>query len=78
MAEVSPNLVLLDFMMPLMKGGEVAQKLRTDPATQHIKIVMNSSLGEPSIRNYFADYDAFIRKPYNFDDLLAIIRRLLR
>jgi len=65
-------------MMPLMNGGEVAQKLRADPATQHIKIVMNSSLGEPGIRNYFTDYEAFIRKPYNFDDLLAIIRRLIR
>jgi CheY-like chemotaxis protein len=76
-AEVSPDLVLLDYMMPLMNGGEVARQLRQDETMKHIKIIMNSSLGEQKIRSYFDGYDAFIRKPCSFDELLATIRRLL-
>jgi CheY-like chemotaxis protein len=75
--EVLPDLVILDYMMPLMNGGEVARKLRENEATRHIKIIMNSSLTESSIHSYFPGYDAFIRKPYSFDDLLTTVHTLL-
>ncbi len=38
---------------------------------------MNSSLTESSIRNYFAGYDAFIRKPYSSDEFLTTVHQLL-
>ncbi|WP_157572616.1 histidine kinase dimerization/phospho-acceptor domain-containing protein [Nevskia soli] len=46
-------------------------------ATRHIKVFMNSSLTESSIRNYFAGYDAFIRKPYSSDEFLTTVHQLL-
>jgi CheY-like chemotaxis protein len=72
-AEVQPHLVVLDFMMPLLNGGEIGRSLRSAAATRHIRIVMNSSLPEAAVREHFDGYD----EPYNIDAALDIIRRLL-
>ena len=77
-AEVKPDLVVLDFMMPVMNGAEMARSLRASPETRHIRILMNSSLGEPALKDHFTDYDHFLRKPYNIDEALEVIARLLR
>jgi CheY-like chemotaxis protein len=76
--EVHPDLVVLDFMMPLMDGGEMGKALRAGERTRHIKIVMNSSLPEEVVREHFDAYDHFLRKPYNIDEALTSIARLLR
>lgn len=73
----SPDLIISDFMMPLMSGGEMGRGLRAAEATRNIPILMTSSLNEASVREYFPDYDAFLRKPFSFDDALKVIRRLL-
>ncbi|MEW6707095.1 MAG: response regulator [Pseudomonadota bacterium] len=75
--EVHPDLIVLDFMMPVMDGAEMGRTLRASPATRHIKILMNSSLGEGALREHFTGYDAFLRKPYNIDAALELIARLL-
>lgn len=77
-AEVRPDLVVLDFMMPVMNGAEMGHALRASPATQHIRILMNSSLGEDAVRGHFYGYDHFLRKPYNIDVALEVIAQLLR
>jgi CheY-like chemotaxis protein len=76
--QVRPDLVVLDFMMPVMDGAEMGRRLRANPATRDIPIVMNSSLHEEALREHFADYDRFLRKPYNIDEALAAIARLLQ
>lgn len=76
-SEVQPNLVVLDFMMPLMNGGDVGRSLRADAATRDIRIVMNSSLPEGAVREHFDAYDAYLQKPYSIDAALDIIQRLL-
>jgi len=77
-AEVRPDLVVLDFMMPVMDGSEMGRALRASPDTRHIRILMNSSLNEDAVREHFADYDHFLRKPYNIDTALQVIAGLLR
>jgi CheY-like chemotaxis protein len=72
-----PDLVVLDFMMPVMNGGDMAKALRADPATRHIRIVMSSSLSEAGVREYFSDFDAFLRKPFSIDAVLHLVRNLL-
>jgi len=76
-AELQPDLVILDFMMPIMNGSEMGHALRENPATRHIRIVMNSSLPEASVRAHFSQYDCFLRKPYGIDVALVAIARLL-
>lgn len=76
-AEVRPDLVLLDDMMPVMSGEQMGKALRADPATRGIRIVMNSSLAEWVTRERFDGYDVFLRKPYQVDALLELITELL-
>jgi len=74
---VTPELVILDFMMPLMNGAEMGRRLRANPATQNIPIVMNSGTSEDTVRQNFTGYDAFLRKPYNVAELLRVVHYLL-
>ena len=76
-AEVRPDLVLLDDMMPVMSGEQMGKALRSDPATHGVRIIMNSSLAEWVTRERFTDYDAFLRKPYKVDALLELVATLL-
>lgn len=77
-AEVRPDLVVLDFMMPLMNGADMGKALRASPATRHIKILMNSSLTEDAVREHFSEYDHFLRKPYSIDSALQVVAKLLQ
>lgn len=77
-AEILPDLIILDFMMPVMSGAEMGRVLRATPALREIMVLMNSGAAEASVREQFADYDAFLRKPYTIDKALKIVRELLR
>jgi len=76
--DLKPALVVLDFMMPVMSGAEMGAALRASPDMRDIKILMNSSLPERTVRQHFTGYDAFLRKPYNVDAALKLIAELLK
>ncbi len=76
-AELAPDLVILDYMMPIMNGAAMGQALRAAPQTSHIKILMNSSLPAASVAPHFDGFDAFLRKPYNVEVALGVIAKLL-
>jgi CheY-like chemotaxis protein len=69
-----PDLVATDFMMPLMNGGEVIDRLRRNPATEKIPIVLVSS-SPGSERRTAAD--AFFRKPFDPTALTQRVAELL-
>jgi CheY-like chemotaxis protein len=73
-----PHLVILDFMMPVMNGADMARSLREDPATRDIPILVNSSLPEWVVREHFAGYDHFLRKPFDVTAALGVVSQLLR
>jgi CheY-like chemotaxis protein len=75
--ELRPDLIILDYMMPMMNGAEVGKALRADPTFASIRILMNSSLSESSVRARFDGYDLFLRKPFDIEAALAAIRQLL-
>jgi two-component system, OmpR family, alkaline phosphatase synthesis response regulator PhoP len=76
MAEVQPDLVLCDVMMPLMDGRELCRRMQADLALRHIPIVLMTAA--PSVVNP-ADckYAALVRKPFDLDGLLDLINGLV-
>ncbi len=79
-ASNAPDLILLDIMMPGLDGFEVAKRLKSDPSTQHIPIVMVTALTDSAdrVRGLEAGADDFISKPVNDVALFARVRSLTR
>ncbi|MDQ6680798.1 MAG: response regulator [Pseudomonadota bacterium] len=77
MPRVQPALIVTDYMMPVMTGGEMARQIRQTSAYQKIPIVMTSATLPEQVEKHSKFYDVFLRKPYQWDDLLAAIKRLL-
>jgi two-component system phosphate regulon response regulator PhoB len=74
--EVSPDLILLDFTLPGMSGTDVGKALRTASPTADVPIVMGSGMPEWMVRESFADFDGFLAKPFDPEDLLTVVAEL--
>ncbi|MEO8602897.1 MAG: response regulator transcription factor [bacterium] len=74
------DLILLDVMMPEMDGFEVCTRLRKNPDTCAIPILMLTALDEPAdrTRGFLAGTDDYLAKPFDRGELLARVRRILQ
>jgi diguanylate cyclase (GGDEF)-like protein len=76
----TPQLIILDIMLPGIDGYEVIRRLRNHPKTMHIPILVLSALGESEhkVRAFDGGVDGYFTKPFDTDELLALVRRQLR
>ena len=74
------DIVLLDIMMPDMDGFEVCERLKANPATEHIPVVMVTALDQPAdrVRGLKAGADDFLTKPVNDLQLISRVKSLVR
>lgn len=78
--EWKPDLLLLDIMMPRMSGFEVCKRLRSNPATKGLAVLMVTALDQPVDieRAVEAGTDDFLTKPINKAELLLRVRALVK
>jgi two-component system alkaline phosphatase synthesis response regulator PhoP len=76
----NPDLILLDIMMPRMSGFQVCRKLKGDPKTRDIQILMVTALNELGDIEQASECgtDDFVSKPVNKLELLTRVKSLLR
>ncbi len=79
-AQESPDVVLLDIMMPKMSGFEVCKRIKSDPATRDIMVVMVTALSETSDVERAAECgtDDYLSKPVDHKALVDLVRNLLQ
>jgi CheY-like chemotaxis protein len=79
-AEFNPDLILLDIMMPRMSGFQVCKKVKSDPKTKDIQILMVTALNELGDIEQATECgtDDFVSKPVNKFELLTRVKSLLR
>jgi len=76
--ESHPELVLLDFMMPVLDGPAMVHAMRTDPESRAIPIIVMSSLPESVVAEAVNGmYDGFIRKPFRLRIVIEMVNRVL-
>lgn len=73
-AENKPDLVISDFMMPLMDGAAMVTAMRADLSLRDIPVIMMSAAPEAALRKRLDGYEAFLRKPFRISALLDAIR----
>lgn len=77
---LQPDLIVLDVMMPLMDGYEVARRVRRHPANTHVPIIMLTAKSEveDKLAGFEAGADDYITKPFGPQELLARVKAKIR
>lgn len=78
--EMMPDLIILDWMLPLVSGIEVCRRLKKQKTTRKIPIIMLTARGEEEdrIRGLNTGADDYVTKPYSVNELVARTRAMLR
>jgi len=79
-AERKPDVVLLDWMLPLVSGIEVCRQIRRSPASRTLPVIMLTARGEETdkIRGLNSGADDYITKPFSPSELIARVRAVMR
>lgn len=78
--EAAPDIIILDWMMPLLSGIEVCRRVKSRPETRDIPVIMLSARSEEvdAVRGLDTGADDYVIKPYNLRELMARVRGQLR
>jgi DNA-binding response OmpR family regulator len=77
-ADAKPDLIILDFMMPIMDGAAMGKAVRAlADGVASVPIIMTSAVSEAAVKDRFADFQAFLRKPFRIRELLETVEQLI-
>ncbi len=73
-----PDLIVLDIMMPRMDGFEALQRLKTDPETHHIPVIMLTARAQDRdvLQGYQYGADLYLTKPFSPLELISLVKRV--
>lgn len=74
--EEHPDLAMVDVMMPGLDGREVSRRMKDDPATADIPVLLFSAAPNPDLTE--AKADGFMPKPFDINQLVEIVRRYIK
>lgn len=77
LAEIRPDVILLDLMMPVFDGPGMLAALAADPAHRDIPVILMSSLDRDAVARVAQGHRAFLSKPFLGPELLALIAQVL-
>jgi CheY-like chemotaxis protein len=72
-----PDIVFMDYMMPVMDGSGMLAAMQADPSLREISVVMMSSMPEAWVAERCSGYVTFMRKPFKLAELVEMVRRIL-
>jgi DNA-binding response OmpR family regulator len=75
--EKKPDLILIDYLLYGINGGELCHMIKSEPSTSHLPVIIFS--GYPKVIQSLGTYesDAFISKPFDLDEFMGVIRNCL-
>ncbi len=78
--EITPDLLLLDWMLPGLSGIELCRRLRARPETERLPVIMLTARGEESerVRGVATGADVYVVKPFSVPELIARVKAMLR
>ena len=78
-AEIDPDVITLDVMMPRLDGWETAVRLRKSPDTAHIKVVLITARAQEDdkTRSSHVGADAYLTKPFDPNEMIRVVRDLV-
>lgn len=75
--ETRPDLVITDFMMPIMDGAGLIKAIANHPELKSVPIVLMSSMPEATVSERCSGYVSFLRKPFRILEVIDLVERLL-
>lgn len=72
-----PDLVFLDFMMPVMDGSAMLRGMREDSSFENVPVVLMSSMPEAAVAERCSGYTTFLRKPFKIAEIVSLTARLI-
>lgn len=72
-----PDLVISDFMMPVLDGARFLHAMRETEAHRNIPCIIMSSVPEATVRTHINGYAGFIRKPFKLTDMVQLVESIL-
>ena len=77
LSEAQPDLIIADFMMPIMDGAAMGKAVRSSPEFKDVPFIMTSAVSEASVRERWDGFQAFLRKPFRIQELLDAVTRVI-
>lgn len=75
--ESRPDLVITDFMMPIMDGAALIEAMSNDPNLCSVPIILMSSMPETALAVRCSGYVSFLRKPFKILEVIHLVERIL-